>query len=73
MSPPDLNLLIALDQGCNTCLAGDPDETISSRVGKAALQGKRWALIAQRLIDALFHALAGQDRHCFNAIEWDEA
>ena len=30
------NLLIALDQLANTILAGDPDETISSRAAKAA-------------------------------------
>lgn len=30
------NLLIALDQLANTVLAGDPDETISSRAAKRA-------------------------------------
>lgn len=29
-----LNLLYSLDQMCNTILLGDPDETISSRIGK---------------------------------------
>lgn len=30
------NLLIAFDQGVNTLFGGDPDETISSRMGKWA-------------------------------------
>ena len=29
-----LNVLIAIDQLANSLLAGDPDETLSSRVGK---------------------------------------
>ncbi|MDP4158147.1 MAG: hypothetical protein Q8911_00075 [Bacillota bacterium] len=28
------NILIGIDQLCNTILGGDPDETISSRMGK---------------------------------------
>lgn len=34
------NILISIDQLANTILGGDPDETISSRVGK--LKHKRW-------------------------------
>ncbi len=33
------NLLIALDQSVNTIFGGDPDETISSRMGKWAKDG----------------------------------
>ncbi len=67
-----LGLLIAIDQGWNAVLLGNPDETISSRVGKAALEGKRWALIARAVIDWLFLSLAGQSNHCAESIEWDE-
>lgn len=28
------NILIGIDQLCNTILGGDPDETMSSRMGK---------------------------------------
>jgi hypothetical protein len=35
------NLLISLDQFANTVLGGSPDETISSRTGKAMQQGRR--------------------------------
>ena len=34
------NLLIALDQFVNTIFGGDPDETISSRMGKWARNGE---------------------------------
>lgn len=35
---------------------GDPDadETTSSWVGRNAMEGNRWALIAEKMIDALF-------------------
>lgn len=60
---------IALTQGIvNTTLAGlwwvitgegrepDPDEPFSSRVGRNAIAGKRWALIAEKLIDGILGA-----------------
>jgi hypothetical protein len=68
-----LNLLIAIDQGGNAFLGGNPDETISSRVGKAAISGCRLAKAAERLIDGLFRLLAGTRGHCRSCIEWDEA
>lgn len=60
-----LVFLIALDQliyvwfACWTFVwfgaaEPDPDETISSAVGRGAIAGRRWALIAERIIDALF-------------------
>lgn len=61
-------ILIAIDQLFNALADGSEDETISSRVGKAALQGKRWALILETIIDRLL----GRG-HCRRAIEWDEA
>lgn len=30
-----LNLLLALDKGCNAILGGDPNETLSRRLGRA--------------------------------------
>lgn len=66
-------LLVALDQLGNTLCDGDPDETISSRVGKAALKGKRWGLVCEYLINALFRAVTGERDHCRKHIEWDEA
>ena len=63
---------VAFTQGVfNTTLAGlwwaitgrgqepDPDEPLSSRVGRNAIAGKWWALIAERVIDGVL----GED-HC---------
>lgn len=57
-----LNLLLALDQGCNAIAGGDPDETISSRAGK-----KHPRLAA--FIDRLFWF---DPRHTQRVIETDE-
>jgi len=43
------NLLIALDQGGNTLIGGDPDETISSRFGKRSKNN-----LIRKTIDAIF-------------------
>jgi hypothetical protein len=56
------NILISLDQLGNTILFGDPDETISSRLGK----NYRGTWI-ERLVDWMFY-----DGHCENAEEKDE-
>lgn len=42
----------------------DRDETLSSRVGRAAVAGKRWALIAERVIDTVFLILGDGPGHC---------
>jgi len=46
---------------------GDPDETVSSVFGKAALRGERWALMGCRVLNWLFRS-----QHCRDAIEKDE-
>lgn len=60
-------VLIAIDQLGNAFANGNPDETISSRVGRAAVAGKRWGMILERVIDWMFWP-----GHCREAIEWDE-
>lgn len=78
-----LVLLIAIDQLAHVILAGpkfvalggkrpNPDETISSRVGRAAIAGKRWARACEWLIDGVFNLLASERGHCRNHIEKDE-
>jgi hypothetical protein len=52
--------------------APNPDETISSRVGRNAAKGKRWALWCERVIDWGALRLAGQRGHCRASIELDE-
>ena len=77
-----LSIAIALDQlacvilmGPKFVLAGgdrpNPDETISSRVGRYAVRGKRWALACEVVINALF-SLLGERDHCRSHIEADE-
>lgn len=60
------NILIALDQFWNTVFLGDPDETISSRAGKAASQKKKWGCVLCKFLD-LF-----EKDHCIKSIELDE-
>jgi hypothetical protein len=67
-----LNVLIGLDQTANAAWGGNPDETISSRVGKAAERGARRAIIAEAAIDMAF-SFVGQRHHCAASIERDEA
>ena len=61
------NLLISLDQLANTVIGGDPDETISSRAGKAA---ENHDGIAWRLLCRALHWI--DPHHCRDAIEADE-
>ncbi|WP_454752143.1 hypothetical protein [Cupriavidus necator] len=60
------NLLISLDQLANTVAGGSPDETISSRAGKAMQQGRRWGCILCRFLHWFDHD------HCAKSIEPDE-
>src|SRR3546814_11380266 len=78
-----LTCLIALDQLAHVLLAGpkyilaggprpNPDETISSKVGRQAMRGKRWALVAEWMVDGLFRLLTGECGHCRAKIERSE-
>lgn len=70
-----LIVLIALDQLAQVLLSvphyifvggavPNPDETISSKVGRNAIAGKRWALLCEKFIDWLFYRLTGERGHC---------
>lgn len=61
-----VNVLLALDQLLNAVLGGYPDETISSRAGKARLEQKRWACVLCKFLDIF------DKDHCLDAIEADE-
>lgn len=61
-----LNILIALDQLVNAMAGGDPDETISSRLGKH-YRGT-WM---ERFVDWVFRPIHGP-HHCERSIEPDE-
>ena len=60
------NILISLDQFANTVLAGSPDETISSRAGKAMREGKAWGCVLCRVLNWF------ERDHCVKSIEPDE-
>lgn len=60
------NVLIGIDQLANAITGGDPDETISSRAGKARRQGRWWGCVLCRLLDRI------DPRHCAESIEEDE-
>jgi len=73
-------LLVAVDQLAYILIAvpiyvvaGGPtpsaDETISSRVGRAAIKGHRWGLILEAIIDRLFIVLGADPDHCRRNVE----
>ena len=62
-------VLLGVDQLGNTIANGHPDETISSRVGRNAAQGQRFAIALEGVIDCIFAVVFGERRHCHNAIE----
>jgi hypothetical protein len=59
------NLLISIDQMANALLAGNPDETLSSRMGKRV----KTCALCRVLCDWLDRI---DYRHCQKSIEWDE-
>lgn len=54
------NMLIAVDQMVNTTLGGWPDETLSSRAYRWAVDGVTWPM---RCIDAVARCFGDKD-HC---------
>jgi hypothetical protein len=68
-----MNVLISLDQLGNSILLGDPDETISSRIGRIKTKwgGKvPWTRPVTRLTDWILDKL--DKNHSLDAIEPDE-
>lgn len=63
-------LALAVDQNMNVIWLGHPDETISSRLGRAVTNNPRWFIkyMLHPFVDGLF-ALWGDHDHSVNAIE----
>lgn len=73
-------VLISIDQLCQVLLGGpkyvfargaepNPDETISSVIGRSAVAGKRWALwFAEPIVNAIMFAITGRRNHCRSSI-----
>lgn len=62
------NVGLSLSQMLSVILGGDPDESVSSRTGKAAIAGRWWFVHFQ---EPFIDWLLGEG-HCRNAIEPDE-
>jgi hypothetical protein len=60
------NILISVDQLANTFLGGDPDETISSRMGKRARKGDKLGKFICKILNTF------DKGHCEKSIEEDE-
>jgi hypothetical protein len=74
-----VQILVCIDQFFHVVLWGPhylffggekplADETISSKVGRYAIDGYKWALILEKLINFPF-ALMGDKNHCRKRIE----
>ena len=60
------NIFISVSQLFNAILGGDPDETMSSRIGKGARKGNKFCIFLSRVLDIF------ENDHCKEAIEEDE-
>lgn len=60
------NIGAALSQLVSALLGGDPDETVSSRLGKARNKGVRWVLPLCSLLDMI------HPDHCTKSALWDK-
>lgn len=67
------NILLGIDQFVNILFLGSPDETISSRTGRAYISGKaKWFVYPLKaFVDKAANILAGQQNHCIDSIEPD--
>jgi hypothetical protein len=69
------NFLLGSDQMLNVLLLGDPDESLSGRLGRAMASGraKWWVPSCARTVDRLARWVSGEIDHCANAVEPEEA
>jgi len=65
------NLLIAIDQLFNALLGGNPDQTLSGRMGRRIQQGRATKLEVW-LCKILSKIDPYTDRHCIESIDKDE-
>jgi len=69
-----INVLIGLDQFVNAIFAGDPDETISSRIGKTKQRHggtiPKYKYPLRYVIDKFLEKI--DPGHCIDSIEADE-
>lgn len=69
------NLALAVDQNMNVVWLGDPDETISSRCGRAVVSGRpKWYIkyLLRPFVDWAARRFGDGPDHCIRSIEVDE-
>ena len=59
---------LAYDRAWNAMFGGSDRETISSSVGRKAVAGIWWALVAEKVINLIFFLYLGQRNHCRESI-----
>ena len=65
-------LWLAQDQDINAMYFGNPDITISSKIGYMKLQGSKTASAMAVVVDLMFYVAVGQINHCVVSVEHDE-
>lgn len=65
------NILLGIDEFANILLLGSPEETISSRLGRAYVSKKaKWFVYpVKKFVDTAAWILAKQQDHCVTSIE----
>lgn len=67
------NNFVAVDQLANAILGGDPDETISSRLGKCKENGNWFCTWFCKILTRIWQFFGSkQHAHCIDVIERDE-
>ena len=67
-----INVWEGVDNSMSADTGGDPDESLSSRLGKARKRGsKGWGFIANK-VDLVFGEFADDPNHCDRTTERDE-
>lgn len=68
------NVGLGLDQFANAILLGDPDESLSGRLGRASFSGRpKWFVEPLRKAnDWVWFALAGETNHSYRSVEPEE-
>ncbi|MBO9492222.1 hypothetical protein J7384_17810 [Endozoicomonas sp. G2_1] len=66
-----INCFEGLDNYRSAQTGGDPDDTLSSRLGKARKRGSKWTFIANK-VDLVAIEIFKDANHCEKSIERDE-
>lgn len=65
-----VNVWEGVDNSVSADTGGSPDDSLSSRLGKAREKGSGWGYVADK-VDLVFGELFGDEGHCQRVIERD--